>query len=507
MWTRIISVWLLFGYCCVVYGQGDFSMATLNGRDYWIYTPSSYTGDVAAPLVVALHGCSQSATIFAVDTELNDYAEERNFIVLYPEQPSSSNSSNCWNWFLEEHQFRMSGEPQLNAAIINQVISEKNIATDQIFGLGMSAGAAEAVIMGATYPDLFAAISVSAGLEYMGGTTAAEAVGSQVTGIAPDTDVQGERAYQEMQKSTPRLMKVIAFHGSMDATVQPNNSEAIMEQWGQTNDLVVDGIDNDDITADVVATETGQVPNGRTFTRTTYEDENGSVIMEKYIIDGMTHRYSGGPANAEGGSIYTDPTGPKATELSLDFFGITNNDALDIHPDFDFTAKAEEHQIILHWQVNNLDVSSVIVERATTLGEFEEIGVAAVYKQKIVFTDQNFPASKELYYRLRWKDTNRNNLFSNSEIVRIQRSTTSLNIMPNPVNNLLTIQYNLVVDGNIQIRLYQANGQLVKTMIDTYQPKGNAELTTDVTNLPPGTYFCQLLSSEETKIVKIHILD
>lgn len=493
MKTLLLLFFILsFSFYTTIFAQGDFTMYSLNNRDYWVYTPTTYFEEIPSPLVVAFHGCSQSATIFAVDSELNDYAEERNFIVVYPDQPTASNSSNCWNWFLEDHQFSESGEPKFNADIIQQVMMDKNIDANRVFALGMSAGAAEAVIMAATYPNLFEAISASAGLEYMGGTTPVEAVGAQVSGFYPNADLQGERAYQEMQKSTPSQIRVIVFHGDMDATVNSNNAEGIIQQWAQTNDLVMDDTDNEDIDAlpETVLTET--VPGGRTYTHSFYENNNGEVILEKYIIEGMTHRYSGGADNAPGGSIYTDPTGPKATPISLDFFGIFNS-SLATAATINFEAVLNINVVELTWNFDHFNTNQVTIQRAVNNQYFSNIGVATLEKAQVSFTDFNLPSVPQVYYRLHWMSDSGDAQYSKIEVVDLTRNKLHLSQnKPNPFTSQTIIDYFLPRKMHVQINLLDAQGQFIKTLVLEEQEAGNQEVVFNSQNLASGAYFYQI---------------
>lgn len=283
-------------------------------RDYKLYVPSGYTGTRPVPLVVMLHGCTQTADDFAAGTTMNSLAESHTFLAVYPEQPPSANGSRCWNWFEPTHQVRGQGEPSLIAGITHQIKLGYRVNEHRIYVAGMSAGGAMTVLLGASYPDLFSAIGVHSGLEYQAASNVASALLAQQLG-GPDPTLQGAAAYQAMSRARRRT-RVIVFHGERDLTVSQINGHQVLSQWAQTLDLRDNGADDDSVDDVPERVEVGQTAAGYTYTRSVYSDATDTVLLEKWLVKELTHAWSGGSPMGS----YSNPQGPSASQELWRFF-------------------------------------------------------------------------------------------------------------------------------------------------------------------------------------------
>ena len=275
-----------------------FSSAT-GSRHYKLYIPSRYRGE-PVPLVVMLHGCTQSPDDFAAGTRMNEFAEERVFLVAYPAQPRSANAQKCWNWFNPGDQGRDRGEPALIAGITRQIMRDRTVDPARVYVAGLSAGGAAAAIMGAAYPDLYAAVGVHSGLAcgVARDVPSALAAMRQGGGVPPPI--------QRPSVGTPeRIVPTIVFHADRDSTVHPINGDHVIAQAaGRAGGALRS------------TTEHGQIRGGHGYSRTVCIDATGSPILEQWVIHGGGHAWSGGSLNAS----YTDPRGPDASREMLRFF-------------------------------------------------------------------------------------------------------------------------------------------------------------------------------------------
>src|SRR2546427_11885076 len=95
--------------------SGVWQQYTYNGsagsRPYFVYTPANYRVGTPAPMIVMLHGCAQTPADFAAATQMDQLADQKQFIVVYPQETSTYSQEECWNWFNPADQSRWNGEP------------------------------------------------------------------------------------------------------------------------------------------------------------------------------------------------------------------------------------------------------------------------------------------------------------------------------------------------------------------------------------------------------------
>ena len=248
-------------------------------------------------MIVMLHGCTQTPDDFAAGTGMNSLAEERQFFVLYPGQTPAANGSRCWNWFKRSDQHRDKGEPAIIAGMTREVMNRCRVDVGKVYVAGLSAGGAMAAVMGATYPDLYAAIGVHSGLA----AGSAHDVPSAFAAMR-GTPTSSPRGTVQAARAVP----VIVFHGDRDTTVHRRNGEQVILQSMGRNAA----------SSNTFSVEHGQVPGGHAYTRTIQADPTGRVIHEHWLVHGAGHAWSGGSTRGS----YTDPKGPDATRAMIRFF-------------------------------------------------------------------------------------------------------------------------------------------------------------------------------------------
>lgn len=279
---------------------------------YKLFIPAA-VGAAAPPLIVMLHGCTQSPDDFARGTRMNTLAQEYGYVVAYPAQAKSKNASKCWNWFRSRDQQRGQGEPAILAALTRHLVKAHGLEERRVYVAGLSAGGAMAAVLASTYPDVYAAIGVHSGLPF---------------GAAHDLPSAFAAMKQGAGKSTPDVpsarmepVPVIVFHGDRDMTVDACNGAAVIEQCMRT----AGPMSEVEPQATRATVERGSVPGGCSYTRTIFTNTAGTVVAEQWLVHGAGHAWFGGDVSGS----YTDPSGPDASELMLRFFSATARSAIN----------------------------------------------------------------------------------------------------------------------------------------------------------------------------------
>lgn len=295
-------------------GSGSWRALELEGegggRGCFVYTPAHLDQTTSVPLVVVLHGCTQSAAEIARVTRMNDLADSQNFAVAYPQQSARHNGQACWNWFQAAHQVRGKGEPAVIAGMAREVAAGRagqRVEASAVYVCGLSAGGAMAAVLGATYPDVFRAIGVHSGLAFGSATGQDRAFEAMARG-GRDPIAGGRAAYEAMGEGA-RPVPTIVVYGTSDNVVSSANGEQVVEQWLTTNRLAGSDGQPDEAVR-------GQVQGGHPFTRRRWHDGDGRLLQEQLAVKGMGHAWSGGAA----GAAWSDPKGPDASRAMWEFF-------------------------------------------------------------------------------------------------------------------------------------------------------------------------------------------
>lgn len=288
------------------------------------YVPSGLPA--GAPMVVALHGCAQSASSYDDETGWQLLADRYRFSLLLPQQQSANNSSSCFNWFEAGDTARGQGEALSIKQMVDRMVADHGVASGRVYVTGLSAGGAMTAVLLATYPDVFAGGAILSGLPYRCATTQSAAFSCMNPGSDLTPAQWGDKVRAASTWTGPWPI-VSIWHGDADYTVRPINLVESMEQW--TN---VHGIDQ---TADVSDTVAG-------YPHKVYKDAAGVARVETYTITGMGH---GTPVDPGAGESQCGTAGAYILDVNIcssyyiaRFFGLDNLDG--VPPTASITAPA-----------------------------------------------------------------------------------------------------------------------------------------------------------------------
>lgn len=275
----------------------DFDVAGSNpgGLRARAYIPSNLPAQ--APLVVVLHGCTQTAAGYDHGSGWSTLADRYGFAVLFPEQQRFNNPNLCFNWFVSEDIRRDGGEAASIRRMIEQMVVDHALDRDRIFVTGLSAGGAMTSVMLAAYPEVFAGGAIIAGLPYGSATTLPQAL-DRMQGRNAGSDESLAALIRAASPHRGRWPTISIWHGSADHTVNPSNAEAIIGQWRGLHGVPVEPTRSETVDS---------------YPHRVWCDSDGRAVIEDYSITGMGH---GTPLDTTGAEAYGS-AGPYMIEASI----------------------------------------------------------------------------------------------------------------------------------------------------------------------------------------------
>lgn len=296
-------------------GEGDHDhvhrAADGTRQPYQVHLPPQYDGRVELPVVMAIHGCGMTGSgwnSMKGATQFDTLADREGFIVVYPTQRPFESLINCWNSADPRNQQRGAGEPALLAGVARDVVDTYDADPARVHVAGASSGAGTAVILAATYPDVFATATSVAGGEY--GL-------NQVDPDDPDATPATATARQAWAQMADRERHVplLVVQGGRDEVVPTIVGERLVEQWTHVHDLVDDGLLNGSLALTATTTPVPVAGDRYGYERTVHATAGGRTLIEYYLVPEMAHAWPG----PDGAGLFTDPAGPDAAELAWHF--------------------------------------------------------------------------------------------------------------------------------------------------------------------------------------------
>lgn len=273
-----------------------------------IYAPPGL--EPGAPLVVVLHGCTQTAAVYDHGSGWSRLADRHGFALLFAEQQRANNMNLCFNWYQPEDAARDGGEPASIRAMIARMIEMHKVDPARVYVTGLSAGGAMASVMLATYPEIFAGGAIIAGLPYGCADNLAEALAAMSRPGSVEAGALGDAVRRASPHRGP-WPKISVWHGSADRLVVPGNGEAIVRQWRDLHGLPAAPSRTEDVDG---------------YPRRVWASPSGEVLVEDYVVTGMAHGTPLMPGREEGQSgqagAHMLDVGLSSTDRIAAFFGI-----------------------------------------------------------------------------------------------------------------------------------------------------------------------------------------
>jgi poly(hydroxyalkanoate) depolymerase family esterase len=281
-------------------------------RQYTIAVPDNLATGTPVPVVMVLHGCLQTQRDMIHDTRFVELVDREGLIAVFPFVTSFPSSEqrrqNCWGFWFDQHQHEARGEPGDLRRILAEVEGEFPIDPDRRYVVGLSSGAAMAVIMSAVYSEDFAAAGSVAGLPYDESECAVSGVcfpgGLQFKSVS---ELVAAMTAEQNQPDEQHLVPMMVVHSSNDGTVPFENGQNIRDVWIARYNASTDAEERD-CTHEGVACQ-----------HSMYRDGAGQTVVDTVFYDGppfiKSHAWIGDNAGQ-----FADPNGPSATDLLWAFF-------------------------------------------------------------------------------------------------------------------------------------------------------------------------------------------
>lgn len=268
-----------------------------------------------APVVVVLHGCTQNAAGYDRSSAWSKAADHYGFIALFPVQRRTNNPNLCFNWFSPKDARRGRGEALSIAQMVDAVHARHNTDPTRVFITGLSAGGAMSAVMLAAYPDIFAGGAVIAGLPFAVANNVPQALERMRGQGLPAARKLGELVRSASRHTGP-MPTISVWHGSADATVDPSNARALVDQWRELH-----GVTEKPTIADLVNGHRHKV----------WCDVTGRQIIEEYLIEGLGHGTPLSTLDRSTGEIagpHMLEAGISSTRQILQFWGLATENAV-----------------------------------------------------------------------------------------------------------------------------------------------------------------------------------
>ncbi|HAS40522.1 MAG TPA: hypothetical protein DCS93_08585 [Microscillaceae bacterium] len=415
-------LYLLLGFMCLpLLTQAQLVRVNSFGSNpgnlaMYRYVPSGITGN--APVVVALHGCTQDAATYANESGWNTLADQYKFYVVYAEQNSGNNSSRCFNWFETGDINRGQGEARSIKSMVDYMKSNYSVDNAQVYVTGFSAGGAMTTVMLAAYPDVFSGGAINAGVAYKAATSLTNAFSAMNGNVNKTPQQWGNLVRGQLSSFSGTYPKVAVFHGTSDFIVRNQNLGEIVEQWTNMHG------------AGPNPNLTNSSFNGNAnITQKKYNNSNGETVVVSYDINGMGHAIAVDPGTGatQGGQTgaYANDQNFYSSYWAAEFWGITNTSGGGTAPAAPSGLTASPNsssEISLSWTDNANNETGYVVERSTSAGS-GFVQVATLGANANSYTDNGLSASTIYYYRVKATNAQGSSPYSNEANATTQASS------------------------------------------------------------------------------------